>query len=90
MQTIPAMATPERVGGVAKKGSLIPRFTPFSLVWTSNEVHTENMNCVITFSKPLHAGAGQCAISTIKVSPEERGKGLGRSCAALFLNEACE
>ena len=81
------MATPEHVG-VAKKGTLVPRFTPFSLIWTANEVHTENMHCVITFSKPF--GGGQCAIRDIKVSPEERGKGLGRACAALFLNEACE
>ena len=90
MQTVQSIPTSDAEGvtSAAKKGTLIPRFTPFTLVWTSNEVHTENMNCVITFTKPLQDG--NCAIRDLITSSMERGKGLGRACAALFLNEACE
>lgn len=93
MQTTSESVTGGRVTaneeGAPKKGGLLPRFIPFTLVWTASDAHTENESVVITFASPLQAGQA-CAIKELKVAPEERGKGLGRAVAALFLNEACE
>lgn len=76
------------------KGALQPApggkgaFAPFSLIWTAGGVKLENERVVIDFAEPFAAGR-PLAVREIRVAPEERGRGLGRAVATLFLHEAC-
>jgi hypothetical protein len=63
-------------------------YAPFSLIWTANAVKLENERVVIDFAEPFAAGR-PLAVREIRVAPEERGRGLGRAVATLFLHEAC-